>query len=259
MNKLESILPELLAISQTDLRDNVAVRAGAYALESMLLHDPNLLTPEITLPMTDATLVKLNALYEQFETDMEERFAGRLLSGEVTLPEYHFYGRFRRLVRAETELANITANTRVLFIGSGPFPITPILLAEMTGCSVNCYDRSEDAAGKSQEVIDKLGLAEQIEIYNLAGEESAVDYSDVISIALLAQPKEQILQNIRANGSPGQKVILRYSEGVRRLFYKGIDRSVIANEANYEILGEHHAGEDDTISTLVAQIRQAGI
>ncbi len=244
-----------------NFHDSSVVHTAGTQLEEFLLSvdaDQSDLPPDLD----SARIALAQKLYEQFETNLETSFADFFLRGDAQLKEYILYDRFKRLIEAEIKLANIKASDRVLFIGSGPLPISAILIEQKTGAYVDCFDHSMEACEISKEIISKLALSEKIRVIHQSAEsvELPTDntagthgHYDVIVVALLAQPKDQILHQLWRSVGPFPRIVLRYSEGNRKLIYKGMEFSKATWNNRYE-LGEHHSAEaNDTISTLVAK------
>lgn len=166
--------------------------------------------------------------YETYETDLEHAFAKDLTSNKVDgIESYALFGRFEQLIDSEIKLSDIGAKDSVLFIGSGPFPISAILLSQYSGCRVDCYDSDADAVHISSKVIGSLGLDKDISIYNQDGRDLADTTYDAVVIALLAKPKEAIFKTVRSRLKENGKIICRDSKGVHQAFYKPTDRSLV--------------------------------
>lgn len=252
------LLRELENLSKTTLNDRLGVREAGRQLERLLLVETVDALPELCTE----TCAGLQALYEQYETDLEEDFALRIIEGDAIVVEYPLYDRFNRLVKSECKLAEILPSDKLLFVGSGPFPISPILFSTISGAQVDCFDSSPEACSISRKVIDKLNLSDRVRVIQKSAQDVDLptvmtpgDYGkyDVVVVALLAQPKAAILDQIWRSVGPYPRVVLRYSEGSRELLYKGMDLSS-AIYGNRFVLGEaHHAGTSDTISSIVCQ------
>lgn len=243
---------ELSLLASTDLTDVTAVKKCGQELEEILLNKQESYITELSAE----EIIKLQQLYECFETNLETEFANKVLKEKAKIEDYPLYQRFKRLVAAEIKLANITSHDKILFIGSGPFPISPILLATLTGSMVDCFDISEEACIISKGVINAIGLSNKIKVYKKSGEKGAVQRYDVIDIALLAQPKENILNNLWENASHGARVICRNAEGFRLAFYKGINPETFKRSEQFDLIKQHNAGPDDTISSLLLKIHK---
>jgi precorrin-6B methylase 2 len=193
-------------------------------------------------------------LYEKYETNLEYDFSNRLLEGKTSETEYPLYERFTRLIEAEVALANVCENDRVLFIGSGPFPISAILISKFTSVNVYCIDKSQRACETSLEVVDHLGLGDKIKVKRDSGETSSLFGYDVVFVALLAQPKEKIFDCIWRHAPQNTRVICRTSDGVREAFYRGIASKRLTDFRHFRLMGQHKAADGDTISSLFFKI-----
>jgi hypothetical protein len=85
----------------------------------------------------------------------------------VELSHYSSYERYITVVDLEIALLNQARHTdfrHVLMIGSGPLPMTVILLAQRFGIHVDCLDVNPEACTLSREVIQALGLDQQVRV-----------------------------------------------------------------------------------------------
>jgi len=254
MVERQAAFSQLKSLTEIDLANPTTVRSGGLAMEDLILHGPLLEGINLEQELGNDTAVKLQQLYEKFETDLEYDFAERIIKGEATMTEYPLYQRFQRLIQAEIKLASITDKDKVLFIGSGPFPISPILVSQLTSARVDCFDQSEQPASVSEKVIQKLDLTERIRIFNASGDIRRIYGYDVVMLALLAQPKYEILYNTQWSIPQGTRVICRTSEDGRQAFYKPTDPATYRSIGRYQLVGKHTAGIDDTISSLLFRI-----
>jgi hypothetical protein len=186
--------------------------------------------------------------YCKWETELETHYANRILSGDATdAQDYLLYDRFSHLITKELNLVNYDFN-RLLFIGSGPFPITAILLHHFTGKRIDCLEKFSQSAEISRAVLKKLGLEEKVIVHEGDGGSFDTKEYDVVLNALLAKPKWQIMKNIRRNGNPNCKVLCRTSYGLRQLLYEATASNAIHG---FKVEGEQLATYNDTISTLL--------
>lgn len=195
------------------------------------------------------TLKLLNDGYCFWETEIENQFADQILTDpEVKIEEYLLYERFQRLLSKEIDLLNGHDYDSVVFIGSGPFPITAILYHQMTGKKVDCLELDENSAQTSEEVFKKLGLSDNMKVHVGDGGTYDLGKYDVVLNALLAKPKFKIMQNVIRTGHDNCKILCRTSEGLRQLVYESTPEDVING---FNLNGRHFAGYDDTISTVL--------
>lgn len=191
----------------------------------------------------------LNKAYCRWETETEYRFACSVISGqETSLKNYLLNKRFERLLERELALLSDTPPTRILFIGSGPMPISAFHLHLMTGRPVDCLDANPDAVTTAQQVIDKLGFKASFQVLSGAGEDFDVSRYDLILIALLAKPKHRILRNLRKHAAPGCRVLCRTSFGLRTLLYEPTPKKDLRG---FRLMSTQVAARGQTISTFL--------
>lgn len=195
----------------------------------------------------DSDVVKqINDNYCRWETIHESRFAEALLRDEAKVEDYLLYDRFKDLVKNELELMEEHSFESVLFIGSGPFPITAIFLHLYTGKVIDCLEIDKDAADISNTILEKIGLQDKIRIHVGNGCTFDLSHYDVILNALLAKPKVGILQNIRKTNK-NARLLCRTSYGLRKLVYEPTPNNVTTG---FIQLGTQIADKGFTISTL---------
>lgn len=254
MQEVARILSDLATISTIDLRDSAMVRAAALKMEELFLKGSGLAPNLAEISLDNAAVARLQRLYEKFETDLESEFAGKISRGESTIKQYPLYPRLRRLIENEVALAGITIGDRVCFIGSGPFPISAILYAQLTSVCVDCLDKANDAVMTSVQLVKQIGLADKIRIINTSGENGNISVYDVIIVALLAQPKSQILSNISAHAPKGARVICRTTAGTHRLFYKETPIKLLQGYPHFNLADRQQAGSHEMVSSLLIKI-----
>jgi predicted GNAT family N-acyltransferase len=186
--------------------------------------------------------------YCKWETIHENLFAQSVLNGTVTLVEdYLLYDRFKNLITKELNLLVGFTYNSILFIGSGPFPITAILLQEFTGLVIDCLEKDEGAAITSRKVLQQLGLQDKIRIHVGDGGTYNLSSFDVVLNALLAKPKWNIMRNIK-NTNVNAKVLCRTSFGLRQVIYEGTPENAFHG---FREMGRQYAAYNDTISTML--------
>ena len=194
----------------------------------------------------------LNNLYCLWETNLENRFVDFLKQGIVQhYIDYPLYARFERLIEREVSLLEGFRPKRLLFIGSGPMPITALCLYNRLGTHIDCLERNEDAVIESKRVMKLMGCENAINIFQGFGEDIDVSDYDVVLIALLAKPKHKILSNILENAKDDVKIICRTSEGSRKVFYEPTEDNAIPK--SLKMVAHEKATIDDTISSYLLE------
>lgn len=187
-----------------------------------------------------------NTHYCKWETELEWRFVNQLLRKECGWESYHLYQRFEDLIAREIGLLGGRRPERMLFIGSGPFPISALHIGRRLGSHIVCIDHDESAVDISREIIRRLDLAGLIEIVHAAGSEYDATSFDAVFVALLAKPKKALLKNIRK--ARGGNFLCRTSRGLRKFVYEATRDDALEN---FQVAGAQLATGDQTISTLL--------
>lgn len=195
-------------------------------LEHLILCD--LLTEEqeqLVLNAAGELRIQSQELFCRFETLIEQSMTRYLVHanvGTIFSPEnitQNYLQRYHFLAAQEIALAHIKAHDRVLFIGSGPLPITAIEYAHQTGCKVDCIDHLPEPVRLSSDVIHHLNLDNHIRLIHASGQEHPVAGYDVILVAVLAEPKEQILSHLDQQADEKCRLICRTTVGIRQYIY----------------------------------------
>ncbi|MDI2587036.1 nicotianamine synthase family protein [Psychrobacillus sp. NEAU-3TGS] len=123
----------------------------------------------------------------------------------------------------------------IIFVGSGPMPISPIILHLLSDAEVICLEMNAVAYDASCNLLEHLGLGDKVTVILKDGSE--FDYSSYsrIFVASLVQKKQAVLETIiRTSLDPF--VAVRTAEGMRRIMYEAIDESQL-NKQGWRILG----------------------
>jgi len=223
------------------------------ALEQLVFsEDPA--SPETALALSEMTAeerLELNNAYCAWETQLECQYAEDILSGrETTLDNYFLNKRFERLVNRELSLLDGDPPRKILFVGSGPLPISAFHIQRATERPVDCLDRNPAAVEISRQVIEKLGLTDSVRVFNGLGESFNISDYDLILIALLAKPKRRILRNLRKKAAPGCRILCRTAFSLRTLVYEPTPEIALGG---FQLLAQQIAEGEQTISTFLLE------
>ena len=223
------------------------------ALEKLVFAEDSQ-SPEAALALNEMTpeeRMELNDAYCAWETQLENQYAEDILSGkETTLENYFLYKRFERLVNRELSLLNGDPPRKILFVGSGPFPISAFHMQLATNQPIDCVDRNPAAVHTSRQVIEKLGLQDKVRVFNGLGESFDISDYDLILIALLAKPKRRILRNLRKRAAPGCRILCRTAFSLRTLVYEPTPEIALGG---FQLLAQQIAEGEQTISTFLLE------
>lgn len=186
-----------------------------------------------------------------------ELFDSRHLShqpefGLASLFQYKNWGNYDSLVGEELkQLRKISQpeeiTSPVVFVGSGPLPLSAILLHLRWNVSVFCLDIDPDACEAARFMLERINLSDNVQV--VQGDGADFDYADYqhVFIASLVTQKDQVLEQIRRT-NPGALVAIRTAEGIRRLMYEAINEEAIA-AAGWQLLGRTSPIENRVINS----------
>lgn len=236
---------------QDSINNFPAFHAAFHDLEHLLLqHEASSqVSSDLFYAFNHQQVETLRAMYCQWETELEKRFADNLIQQMChTIADYPLYTRFDRLISHEIQLIGKNPVSRLLFIGSGYFPITALCFQNHLRTSICCIDNSAKSVNKSLHLLSLMGC-HNIDVLNKCGSNVDTSKFDVIIIALLAKPKKEILKNIAETCSYSSVIICRTSHGSRQVFYEPTTYDAIP--ASLQICDIAIAENDDTISSLL--------
>lgn len=193
----------------------------------------------------------LHRAYALWETRLELAFADQVSTGRASIVEYPLADRFDRLIEREITLAGpLGPRSSVLFIGSGPVPISAVYIHARTGATVRCLDSDRASVTVSRRLLQNLGLHHAIRVDHGAGQYSSAGAPSLVVVALLAKPKAAILDHMWHELPPECSLILRTSCGPCRVLY---EPSVnVVDGSRWQTVGQSlvDGSMGDTISSL---------
>jgi hypothetical protein len=190
----------------------------------------------------------LNLAYERYETELETEFSAELLKGKAELTEYPLYKRFVGLLTNEMRLLDADLGGQLAMIGSGPFPISALILATAFGMRVIAVERNPNSALLAVRVVRHLDLEHAIQVACGYGQDLVASEVHHAIVALLAKPKEAILNNVFKNYARCSSVICRTSHGLRQALYAPAESRALNS---YDVRDTRIATGDQTISSML--------
>ena len=166
-----------------------------------------------------AAVVRFRNLYSlRLEIAEAERVLASREPWEL-LKNFAYFPNYIQLARTEFQGAGLKPGDRVLFLGSGPLPLSLIVLCARYGLQGVGIERERERAELSRRVLARLGLSGQVEI--LEGDHFSLplkERSELVLVAAAAEPKREIFDHLAAVLPAGTKVSYRvYEKGLRRL------------------------------------------
>jgi hypothetical protein len=136
-----------------------------------------------------------------------------------TLQSFTFYPNYMHLANTEYAGACLKPEDCVLFLGSGPLPLSLITLCHEHGVRGVGIEQDRERADLSREVISRLGLSGSIMI--IEGNHFSLPLKssfDLYMVAAQAEPKKEIFEYLAKTLPEGSKVSYRiYEKGFRKI------------------------------------------
>ncbi len=156
---------------------------------------------------------------EQAESILKSKDPWKMFTNFTYLPNYI------QLARTECRGAGLKPGNTVLFLGSGPLPLTLIVLCHQHGLNGIGIEQYPERVELSRRALEKLGLSSQIRIIN--GNHLTLplaEMPELIMVAAQAEPKKEIFDHLASALPAGTKISYRiYEKGLRRMldtFYR---------------------------------------
>ncbi len=214
--QLSELPPEELYRLYQLLDDLAHMDAGPH-LAGMLLEEKEI----------REVLLLIRSYYTAFFSIHERHLAKELLASPdpwKQIETFPLYPRYEALVKNQIQAMHISSEKRLAFLGSGPVPLTLILLNRFFNIPSVGIDSDGETVAISRKIIGHLGLENDIDI--VQGDDATLgDLAwDVVLVAALAEPKARIfsqLRNILAIRGPAPVVFRTYT-GMRAVLYKPV-------------------------------------
>ncbi|MFC0212151.1 SAM-dependent methyltransferase [Paenibacillus chartarius] len=148
---------------------------------------------------------------------MEKYRALKLLQGGDDRHDY--FHNIEASIDKEFGSFTVTSDSKVLLIGSGAFPMTPLLIARRTGADVMGIDIDREAVELGRRVVKRLGPDLPIRLENLPLERfHDIDRITHIIISSTVSVKYSLLDWLHESALPDVVVAMRYGDGLKALF-----------------------------------------
>ncbi|AKB17242.1 hypothetical protein MSWHS_0379 [Methanosarcina sp. WWM596] len=173
-------------------------------------------------PDFDALIDSISRFRFIYNLKLENEKARNLIGSSnpwETLRNFTFYPNYLQLARTEYTGSGLKPGDCILFLGSGPLPLSLILLCREYGLFGIGIEQDGKRASISREVIACLRLSESIKIiegthFNLPLETRC----DLYMVAAQAEPKKEVFEHLAKILPEGSKVSYRlYEKGLRRI------------------------------------------
>ncbi|NMO97663.1 nicotianamine synthase family protein [Paenibacillus lemnae] len=148
---------------------------------------------------------------------MEKHRAAELLKNRNEIADY--FSNIESCIETEFGSFEISSDSKVLMIGSGAFPMTPLLIAERTGAEVVGIDIDPEANELARQVITLLGDSLDIRIEQVTVDQLPFTREAThIVFASTIKEKFQLLSQLHALSREDVVIAMRYGDGLKSLF-----------------------------------------
>ena len=148
---------------------------------------------------------------------MEKYRALKLQDGEVQIADY--FKNIEECIDKEFGRCQVTSQSKVLLVGSGSFPMTPLLIAKRTGAEVVGIDIDAEAITLGRKVVETLGAGLNIRLEQLLLEDLAYtkQATHIIFSSTVAN-KYDLLDQLHALTNEQVVVAMWYGDQLKSLF-----------------------------------------
>ncbi|MEA3324082.1 MAG: nicotianamine synthase family protein [Euryarchaeota archaeon] len=175
----------------------------------------------LSAPEFDSALESIVRFRNLYSLRLETENANSILDSEDpwdALKRFAHFSNYLQLALTEYQGSGLEPGDSVVFIGSGPLPLSLIMLCHQHGLRGIGIEQEPARARLSRRVLMQLGLSDQIEI--IEGNHFGLPSNGckLVMVAAAAEPKKEIFDHLANMIPAGTKISYRiYEKGLRRL------------------------------------------
>ncbi|KAF8683894.1 hypothetical protein HU200_044838 [Digitaria exilis] len=180
---------------------------------------------------------------------------------------FPYYSNYINLSKLEHGLLvryvpNLTAPSRVAFVGSGPLPFSSLVLASrhLPGTAFDNYDRCAAANDRARKLVradtdlNARMSFHTADVANLTADELGV--YDVVFLAALvgmaAEDKAKVVAHLGRHMADGAALVVRSAHGARGFLYPIVDLEDI-RRGGFDVLAVYHPDDEVINSVIIAR------
>lgn len=215
-------------------------------------------------PVVRAIQPHLHRLCSDGEYELERDWSRRIAASAdpwAELARFPYHENYRQLTRLEYHALRglgAGADVRVAFLGSGPLPLTSIVLAHEFGLRVDNVDVDAEAHALGARVAAALGLGGLHAHHGDAlGFDTLGGYDVVVLAALVgldAGDKRHLIRHLRRGMAPGALLLVRSAHRLRSLLYPAVDVDDLVGFTPEVVIQPFN----DVINSVIVARRSAG-
>lgn len=183
-----------------------------------------LLDPQVR-KMRGGMLEKLAQAESEMELFWAKEFCKKSVISQQDMKDFWYWQNYSDLVGVESNhIPNqiYTPGESICFVGSGPLPLTAIVLNQKTGRNITCLDIDPAACEASTLFLKKAGYDKSINVVCVDGAEYNFDRHPAVLIASLVPNKNETVRRI-CETSDNPCIGLRSAERLHTLLYDPVD------------------------------------
>ncbi|WP_162453332.1 nicotianamine synthase family protein [Phytoactinopolyspora mesophila] len=247
--------------SHPDLRPGPRVDELFSRLVRLVISTPDEQAADILGdPVVRGLTPRLRELCARGEFELETFWADTIAAGEdphAELARFPYLENYQLLCRMELDAVTKAVQRPIrsmAFAGSGPLPLSSLVLAQELGITIDNLDHNPGAVDTSRRLAARLRL-DNLRVH--AADVAAADLSryDVVILAALvgSSPAEKaaVLRRISVSMSPGAVLLIRSARGLRTLLYPEVDPQAIDG---FEVLDVIHPSGEVINSAILARV-----
>ncbi|MFB9328763.1 nicotianamine synthase family protein [Paenibacillus aurantiacus] len=247
---------------------NLAVTNLIDRLKTRLLHSysPDEVQAVLSDPFVREVQPDLLAKLSVYESESERYYSRQFCQSEQSgldaitrLPGWNIY---QSLVTRELQLLRRFSwqgrlESPIVFVGSGPMPLSAILLHLYSDIDVIGLEVDDEAYAISRDLLDCLGLSDRVNVRLENGETFNYNAARTVFIASLVTNKVAVLEQIRRT-CDDPLIAIRTAEGMRQLMYESVDEAQLTNRG-WALLGRTTPQEQLVINSTLFIARQESV
>lgn len=219
-------------------------------------------------PIIKAIQGNLQRICSVGEYRLERHWAKRLaaMSGvdlQREIERFPYYRNYEKLAKLEWSALHSVRRRplqKVLFVGSGPLPLTSLILAKEYGLQVDNIEVDSEAYRLAVELADRLPERDKLKFYHAdILHFKGIEAYDAVFLAALVgvrrQEKKKIIHHIGASMRERGLLLIRSAQHLKTLLYPPVD---IQRLGNFAPLIEIHPYQDVINSVIIVQKRKHG-
>ncbi|MCI5178674.1 MAG: methyltransferase [Candidatus Electrothrix sp. AU1_5] len=135
------------------------------------------------------------------------------------IKDFTFYANYIQLAAMEQKGAKLKPQDRIIFLGSGPLPLSLIILCSLYDLQGVGIEQEASSVALSRQVVQHLGLEQQIQI--ICGDHFLLpleEETQLLMVAAMARPKREIFAHLAQVLPEGDLISFRlYEKGLRKI------------------------------------------